>query len=126
LLAMAAGGALPAREFFAEGLYLEAWQERLKTVERDGQLHDERLVGIRTRDWKLFYPVGDPAAVRLFRLGPGGEVEEAQAGSAMADTLLKLLQATAAALPRVDVSERQMSAEDSAELAALGYVDDAG
>ena len=126
LLPAAAGGTLPARAAFGGGFYLEAWQERLRTVRRGEQLHDERLLGIRAPGWKLFYPVGDPAAARLFRLGPDGEVEQALDGSPQAEPLRKLLNETAASLPRAVVSEREMSAEDSAELAALGYVDDDG
>ncbi len=126
LLPLARGEAAAARSLFAEGFYLEAWQERLRSVQRGGERRDERLLGIRVPGWKLFYPVGDPAAARLFRIDADGETELPLESSTRSEQLRKLLQATAAEMPRVEVSEREMSEEDSAELAALGYVDDAG
>lgn len=119
------GQPLPPRAWFAEGFYLEAWQERLRSVRRGGEVRDERLMGLRIPGWKLLVPAGDPAAARLFRLDAAGETEVAAESSPHTPELRSLLQAIAAALPRVE-SEHGMSAADRSELAALGYIDDEG
>ncbi len=124
LLPAIQGHPLPAREWFAEGILLEAWQEQLSHIRHEDGSRDERLIGIRTSTWKLFYRNGAPDEGRLFRLDHGQELEVPEDSEPqVAEMLRQLLASMLATLPTPIDAQREMGVQERAGLQALGYID---
>lgn len=118
LLPLARGqGGLPTRRWFADGLYMEAFQNRLSKPT------DKRKVGIRTSEWKLFWEQGNLEALQLLRIAAAEDRNRFSEAPETARALQESLRATVDKLPFVD-TRRTLSASDQEALQELGYAGD--
>ncbi len=110
-----------ARRIFREGLYMEAFLTRLQSLRSD-----ERLVGVRTPEWKYWEWNGQPERRRLFdlRADPREEHDLAAERPMVVDRLGAVLHSLLESMPWAGATRREMSAADAAAMAALGYADD--
>jgi len=128
LLPVARGtGPLPARTFFREGFYVEAWNDSLLLKRKDGSVLNLRKSGIRTPG-EMFWMRADPqsdGAARLYDLArdPGEGNDLSAVGGDRLTAAKALLGRTRAALPQAEDTSFLPPRESLHTLKELGYLE---
>jgi len=117
-------GPVPARTFFRQGFYMEAFAHNLIEFDKQGnKIRDDRKVGLRTPQWKYFaWTGGKEPRVRVYAMDRGEDQDLSGSRPEERKELEKILARERSRIPVVDSVPVDMTSEERLGFEELGYL----